>query len=38
VPVGAIPATVEIVNTTGQPVFFGSTPVIAHMIILEVAP
>ncbi|WP_235839193.1 hypothetical protein [Clostridium sp. Marseille-P2415] len=38
VTVGAVPATVAIVNTTGQTVFFGSTPVIANMVIVEVTP
>jgi hypothetical protein len=37
VTVGAVPATVQIINTTGQDVFYGTTPVIAHMIILEVS-
>jgi hypothetical protein len=35
--VGAIPATIQLVNTTGQTVFLGTTPVIANIVILEVS-
>jgi hypothetical protein len=35
--VGAIPSTIALVNTTGQTVTYGATPVIAHMVIFEVS-
>ena len=34
--VGAVPTTIQLVNTTGQTVFYGATPVIANIVILEV--
>ena len=37
VTVGAIPATLQLVNTTGQTVFYATTPVVANIVILEVA-
>ncbi|MEY8354852.1 hypothetical protein AALB39_16045 [Lachnospiraceae bacterium 54-53] len=36
VTVTTAPATVSLINTTGQTVFYGSTPIIANMVILEV--
>ncbi|HBE84456.1 MAG TPA: hypothetical protein DDW53_01640, partial [Lachnoclostridium sp.] len=35
--VGAIPSTIALVNTTGQTVSYGATPVMAHMVIFEVS-
>jgi hypothetical protein len=37
VSVGAIPATIQLVNTTGQTVFYATTPVVANIVIIEVA-
>jgi hypothetical protein len=37
VTVGAIPATLQLVNTTGQTVFYATTPIVANIVILEVA-
>ena len=35
--VGVAPATIQLVNTTGQPVFYGATPVLANLSIIELA-
>ncbi|HBD00444.1 MAG TPA: hypothetical protein DC053_15560, partial [Lachnoclostridium sp.] len=35
--VGAIPSTIALVNTTGQTVNYGATPVQAHMTIFQVS-
>jgi hypothetical protein len=35
--VGAIPATIQLVNTTGQTVFYPVLPVVANIVIIEIA-
>ncbi|HKM32751.1 MAG TPA: collagen-like protein, partial [Oscillospiraceae bacterium] len=35
--VGAVPATVTLVNETGEPVNIGITPIQANMVIIELA-